>query len=64
MGICSYRLLATDTMLLTESSCQIYALIHLTEIIKKYLDDDNNGCRIYFFFKNPFDNVDHDILSK
>lgn len=63
MDICSYRLLATDTMLLTQSSCQIYALIHLTEITKKYLDDDNNGCPI-FVFQNAFDNADHDVLSK
>ena len=40
------------------------ALIYLTELIRKQLDDGNCDCGIFDDFRRTFDTVDHDILPK
>ena len=40
------------------------ALIYLTELIRKQLDDGNYDCGIFDDFRRTFDTVDHDILPK
>ena len=41
-----------------------HSLIHLTESIRKQLDDGNYGWDIFVDFQKAFDTVDHDILLK
>ena len=39
-----------------------HALINITEIIRKALDDGNIGCRVFVDLQKAFDTVDHQIL--
>ena len=39
-----------------------HALINITEIIRKALDDGNIGCGVFVDSQKAFDNVDHQIL--
>ena len=39
-----------------------HALINITEIIRKALDDGNIGCGVFADLKKAFDTVDHQIL--
>ena len=39
-----------------------YALINITEIIRKALDDGNIGCGVFVDLQKDFDTVDHQIL--
>ena len=39
-----------------------HALINITEIIRKALDDENIGCRVFLNLQKAFDTVDHKIL--
>ena len=39
-----------------------HALINITEIIRKALDDGNIGCRVFLNLQKAFDTVDHKIL--
>ena len=39
-----------------------HALIKITEIIRKALDDGNIGCRVFVDLQKAFDTVDHQIL--
>ena len=39
-----------------------HALINITEIIRKALDDGNICCRIFLNLQKAFDTVDHQIL--
>ena len=41
-----------------------HLLIHLTELIRKQLDDGNYGFGNFVEFQKAFDTVDHDILLK
>ena len=38
-----------------------HALINITEIIRKALDDGNIGCGVFVDFQKAFDTVDHQI---
>ena len=40
------------------------ALIHLTELIRKELDDGNCSCGIFVDFQKTLNTVDHDLLLK
>ena len=39
-----------------------HALINITEIIRKALDDGNIGCGVFVDLQKAFDTVDHQIL--
>ena len=39
-----------------------HALINITEIIRKALDDGNIGCEVFVDLQKAFDTVDHQIL--
>ena len=39
-----------------------HALINITEIIRKALDDGNTGCGVFVDLQKAFDTVDHQIL--
>ena len=39
-----------------------YALINITENIRKAPDDENIGCRVFVDLQKAFDTVDHQIL--
>ena len=41
-----------------------HALIHLTKLIKKQINNCNYSCGIFDGFQKAFDTVDHDILLK
>ena len=39
-----------------------HALINITEIIRKALDDGNIGCGVFVDLQKAFDTVDHQVL--
>ena len=39
-----------------------HALINITEIIRKALDDGNIGCGVFVDLQKAFDTIDHQIL--
>ena len=59
-----YELIYSFQFSFRQKHSTTHALIHLTELIRKQLDDGNYVCGIFIDFRKAFDTVDCDILLK
>ena len=56
------KLIYSFQISLRQKHSATHALIYLTELIRKQLDDGNYVCGIFVNFQKAFDTVDHNIL--